>query len=165
MSVLKQYTGELIGARKKVTIGTNVFIGMNTIIMKGVTIGDNVIIGAGSIVTRDIPSNSVACGNPARVICSIEKYYEKRVSETQKEAIAIFAEYYKRYHKIPSKKLFNEFFWLFEKRNEDLLPEFIEKMRLTGNYDDSIARFNETKPVFDGYDHFVEHCIKIMGQE
>lgn len=51
-----------------VTIGNNVWIGGSVTILPGVTIGDNVVIGAGSVVTRDIPSNSVSVGNPARVI-------------------------------------------------------------------------------------------------
>ena len=51
-----------------VTIGNNVWIGGNVTILAGVTIGDNVTIGAGSVVSRDIPSNSVAVGNPCRVI-------------------------------------------------------------------------------------------------
>ena len=51
-----------------VTIGNNVWIGGGAILMPGVNIGDNVVIGAGSVVTRDIPSNTVACGNPCRVM-------------------------------------------------------------------------------------------------
>lgn len=51
-----------------VIIGNNVWIGGGAILLPGVTIGDNVVIGAGSIVTKDIPANSVACGNPCRVI-------------------------------------------------------------------------------------------------
>ena len=51
-----------------VTIGDSVWIGGSATILPGVTIGDNVVIGAGSVVTRDIPSNCVAAGNPARVI-------------------------------------------------------------------------------------------------
>ena len=51
-----------------VTIGNDVWIGGGAILMPGVTIGDNVVIGAGSVVTRDIPSNTVACGNPCRVM-------------------------------------------------------------------------------------------------
>lgn len=51
-----------------VVIGNNVWIGGGAIIMPGVTIGNNVVIGAGSVVTKDIPNNSVAYGNPCRVM-------------------------------------------------------------------------------------------------
>lgn len=54
-----------------VTIGNNVWIGAQVSILPGVTIGDNTVIGAGSVVTKDIPSNSVAVGNPCRIIKSI----------------------------------------------------------------------------------------------
>ncbi len=61
----------------KIKIGNNVHIGMNSIIMPNVSIGDNCIIGCGAIVTKNIPNNSVAVGVPAKVIESIETYYEK----------------------------------------------------------------------------------------
>lgn len=61
----------------RITIGNNCFIGSHAIILPNVVIGDNVVIGAGAIVTRDIPSNSVAAGAPARVISSIDSYAEK----------------------------------------------------------------------------------------
>lgn len=51
-----------------VKIGNNVWIGMNSIVMRGVTIGDDSIIGANSVVTKDIPSNCIAAGNPCKVI-------------------------------------------------------------------------------------------------
>lgn len=54
-----------------VTIGNSVWIGGSVTILPGVTIGDNVTIGAGSVVTRDIPSNSIAVGNPCKVIKKI----------------------------------------------------------------------------------------------
>lgn len=60
-----------------ITIDNNVFVGMGSIILPNVHIGSNVIIGAGSIVTKDIPDNSVAVGNPARVIKTIDEYYQK----------------------------------------------------------------------------------------
>ena len=53
---------------KPITIGNNVWIGGSVTILPGVSIGDNVTIGAGSVVTKDIPSNSVAVGNPCKVI-------------------------------------------------------------------------------------------------
>lgn len=51
-----------------IRIGKNVWIGSNCVILPGVEIGDNAIIGAGSIVTKNIPGNSVAVGNPCKVI-------------------------------------------------------------------------------------------------
>ena len=63
----------------EVRIGSNVWIGSGAIILPGVTIGDNSIIGAGSVVTKDIPSNVIAFGNPAKVYRKItpedDKYY------------------------------------------------------------------------------------------
>lgn len=53
---------------KHVTIGSDVWIGGNTVINPGVTIGSNVVIGSGSVVTKDIPDNTVAAGNPCKVI-------------------------------------------------------------------------------------------------
>lgn len=50
----------------EVKIGRNVWVGMNTIILKGSHIGDNSVIGAGSVVTGDIPADCIAAGNPAR---------------------------------------------------------------------------------------------------
>ena len=51
-----------------ITIGNNVWIGGSVTVLPGVTIGDNCTIGAGSVVTKDIPTNSIAVGNPCRVI-------------------------------------------------------------------------------------------------
>ena len=57
-----------------VTIGNNVFIGAKSIVLCDTRIGDNVIIGAGSVVSKDVPSNSVVAGNPARYICSLDEF-------------------------------------------------------------------------------------------
>jgi acetyltransferase-like isoleucine patch superfamily enzyme len=57
---------------KPVAIGNNVFVGASSVILKGVSIGDNCVIGAGSVVTSDIPTNSIAAGNPARVIGKLQ---------------------------------------------------------------------------------------------
>lgn len=77
-----------------ISVGNNVHIGNNVIIMPGVKIGNNSIIGCGSIVTRDIPDGSVAVGIPARVIESLDEYitknknkflYTKHLSKNEKK--------------------------------------------------------------------------------
>lgn len=62
---------------EKVKIGNNVFLGANSVVLPGVTIGDNVIVGAGAIVTKNLESNGVYVGNPAKFICSIDEYLIK----------------------------------------------------------------------------------------
>ena len=54
-----------------ITVGNNVWIGAAVSVLPGVSIGDNCVIGAGSVVNRDIPANSVAVGNPCRVVKTI----------------------------------------------------------------------------------------------
>ena len=51
-----------------ITIGEDCWLGGNVTVCPGVTIGDRCVIGAGSVVTHDIPSDSLAAGNPCRVI-------------------------------------------------------------------------------------------------
>ncbi len=60
-----------------ITVGDNVWIGAGVQVMPGVTIGSNVVIGGGSVVVKDIPDNSVAVGNPCRVIRPITEEDQK----------------------------------------------------------------------------------------
>lgn len=64
-----------------VHIGKNCWIGAGVLIMPGITIGDHTVIGAGSVVTKDIPPNTVAVGNPCRVLRKVDdhdrEYYFK----------------------------------------------------------------------------------------
>lgn len=68
-----------------VAIGNYVFVGAGSIILPGVHIGNRVIIGAGSVVTKDIPDNSVAVGNPAKVVCGIDEYLAKEKAKMRPE--------------------------------------------------------------------------------
>lgn len=63
---------EGICTAKPVNIGNDVWIGANVTILSGVTIGDNVIIAAGAVVTKDVPSNSLVGGVPAKLIKTLE---------------------------------------------------------------------------------------------
>ena len=91
-----------------VDIGNNVFVGASTTILPGVKIGDNVVIGAGSVVSKDIPSGSVAAGNPAKVICTYDEFVSRKSSEL---------------HNVPE---FNESYTL---RNPDFSDEMKKEMK------------------------------------
>ena len=162
-SVLKGKYGEVLGSAGKVTIGDNCFIGMNTVILKGTTIGNNTIIGAGSVVTGGYPSDCVLAGNPAKVICSLDEYREKRQKAQLAEAIELVREYEKVYGKVPSKEALAEFFWLFEERVNLENAAFIGKMKCVNNYEASLERFLNSKPLFYGYDSFIEYALKNKG--
>ncbi len=56
---------------RPIAIGNNVWIGAHVAVLPGVTIGDNAVIGAGSVVVKDIPANTLAVGNPCRVVKSL----------------------------------------------------------------------------------------------
>jgi len=62
----------------RVDIGSNVFIGTGAIVLCNTRIGDKVIVGAGAVVAKDIPSNSVVIGNPAKIICTYDEYIARQ---------------------------------------------------------------------------------------
>src|SRR5690606_4825400 len=75
--LLRDHEGRRYQKYAPISIGNNVFIGMNTIVLPGVEIGDNVVVGAGSIVTRSVPGGSVVAGNPARKMCDFSTWAER----------------------------------------------------------------------------------------
>lgn len=163
-SVLKEIDcgygkGTILGASGKVNIGNNVFIGMNSIILRGVNIGDNVIIGAGSIVSRDCESNGVYAGNPAKKIMDINEYYKKRLDAQVSEAKNLALDYFYRYKTLPKKEIFYEYFFLFES-NLNLPDKFIEQMELGGTKNESFNHIITGNNVFNNFDSFLDYVFK-----
>lgn len=72
----------------KIEIKDNCYIGVNCTILANVTIGPNAVVGAGSMVTKDVPPNTVVCGNPARVVKTTEEYKRKIVQIWQEQTPA-----------------------------------------------------------------------------
>jgi acetyltransferase-like isoleucine patch superfamily enzyme len=108
LAVIREVSGEMLCSSGKVVLKGNNFIGVNAIILKGVTIGKNSIIGAGSVVTHDIPSNSVAAGNPCNVIMTLDEYHKKRVKRSLEEAKKYAFEIYEKKKRLPK---INDFSW------------------------------------------------------
>lgn len=71
----------------KVTIHESCHFGARTIILPGVEIGPRAIVGAGSVVTKSIPPDSVAAGNPARVICALGDLLDKQRERMKSAAL------------------------------------------------------------------------------
>lgn len=72
-------TKKLIGYAKigKIEIKENCFIGDSVMVLPNVKIGPNSIVGSGAVVTKDIPPDSIAVGNPAKVIATVDEYIAK----------------------------------------------------------------------------------------
>ena len=70
------WAGDLVKVGR-VRIHDHVFIGANTTVMCNVTIGPHAIVGAGSVVSRNVPTNSVVAGNPAKLVCSMDQFKAK----------------------------------------------------------------------------------------
>lgn len=155
-SVLKGVYGEVLGSSGGVKIGNNVFIGMKTTILKGVHIGNNVIVGANSLVNKDIPDNCVVAGNPAKVIMSLDQYYEKRKKEQLAEATELVQLYRERYGKEPDDKALHEFFWLFCDGTDELPDCWKSMMALIGNEEYSYKRLKNNKKKFQDKDSFLK---------
>lgn len=161
-SVKKKLNGNVLGSNGMVCIGDNVFIGINTIILKGVSIGNNVIIGCGSVITKDVEENSVYAGNPAKKIATIDDYFSRRKEAQLNEAKELLRSYQKHYGKIPPKEIFRDFFFLFETRDSDIekVKSYKKVLDVGGNKELSLKQFYSTKPIFNGYDDFVNFCIR-----
>lgn len=151
--------GAILGAQSPVEIGSHVFIGMNAIITRGVRIGDHVIIGAGSVVTKDCEANSVYAGNPARKVCSMEAFYQKRKRLQLTEAKEIAIRYRARFGKVPPVEVFSEYFQLFFTcQQAEANPTFKAQMSRMGSFEQTLAYMDAVPPMFDGYEAFLAAC-------
>jgi maltose O-acetyltransferase len=97
-----------------VRIEDNVFIGAGTIVLPGVKIGKNSIIGAGSVVTKDVPENTVAAGNPVKVIKSLDAFLDEHRLNMVSEIC------------------FDESFTIRKNINDSMKKEMIETINSTG---------------------------------
>lgn len=100
-------------------------------------------------------------GNPAKIIMPLNEYYKKRNLLQFNEAKQIFCSYVERYGKEPSVELFDEFFWIFWNRNEELPDKFKRQMNWHEDYDEVFEEFQATKPLFENYEDFKKHCREI----
>ncbi len=146
----------------QVIIGNNCFIGFEALILKNTVIGDNVIIGARSVVSgSNIPSNTVWAGVPAKQICTLEEYIEKR----KKQEI----ESLKTRKKILDKRNnynisdFGWFMFYFLPRTEDNYERYIKNMEFNGVTNSPLVKnyFFSTPPLWQDYNSFLNDINKM----
>lgn len=148
---------EFVNSSGKIVIGNNVYFGHNCTVLKGVSIGDNCIIGYGSMVIKNIPANSVAAGSPAKVICTIDEYFEKRKHKSVEEAFEYARSIVERYNRKPEISDFWEEFPLFvDNSNIDKYSSLPIKQQLGKSYDIWI---NDHKAVFSSFDEFLNEAL------
>jgi galactoside O-acetyltransferase len=142
-------------------IGKNCWLGAGAIVMPGVTIGDNVIIGAGAIVTTDVPSDSVAAGIPARVVCTLDEYYQKRKTKALEEAKQYVRELYHYRGVRPTVEDFWEEFALFYHEKEKYPEAFVQRIKnvqMPGELYDEFIKNN--KPMYVSFEDFLNDALK-----
>lgn len=131
--VMRHVYGEFLNSSGRVTIGNNVGTGYNVTILKGVTIGDNVFIAANSLVTKDVPSNCVVGGIPAKVLCSLDDYRQKRLQQCEAEALDYARSIRERFDREPSvEEFYEEFSWFVDNENEREYPSIPISAQLGG---------------------------------
>lgn len=164
--VFRECYHDFVNSSGKVTIGSNIVFGRDVTILKGVSIGDNCIIGLGSVVSKSIPSDSVAVGVPAKVICSLEDYYKKRKTAQIREALE-FGRELARVKGIDNLKAsdFPEEWVLFVNEEEYNKSELLRKevdFRLKGKID--IKEFLHRPKPFSGFPEFLNAIMQNRTQ-
>ncbi|HHT7114380.1 TPA: acyltransferase [Bacillus cereus] len=161
-SVLRLKFGENVGEARKTIIGNNVFIGMNSVILMGSRIGNNTIVGAGSIVSGTFPDDVIIAGNPARVICNLDEYYEKRKIKSIEEAKQFANGFYDLKNRYPTiEEMGNAFSWQFLPRTTESLEKYSAFFNLKGDdHSDVVDCFMKSTPYYDSYNTFISHCIE-----
>lgn len=158
--------GVVRGHVAPVKIGNNVFLGARSMVLCNVKICDHVIVAAGAVVSSSIRKPGVYAGNPAKLVITLDQLKAVRDSRQLKEALTLAREYYHSFQKLPPREIFDEYFWLFEKRDADALPQYFKRqMCHSGNEKVCMQEFLHSEPEFDGFEAFLKWCEEKICRE
>lgn len=151
-----------VGDAGMTIIEDNCFIGMNAIILMGAHIGKNSIVGAGSVVSGEFPENVVIAGNPAKIICSLEEFYNKRKKVELDKAILFAKSFKNKYDVWPNiYEMTNAFAWMYLKHDKSSLDDYTSLFSLNGVEKGILEKnFLGTNSLFNSYEEFIEYCSK-----
>lgn len=156
--VISEKYGRNIGDAKPVKIGDNVFVGIDAMILMGTEIGSNVIIGAKSIVFGKIPDNCVVAGNPAKIICTLDEFYKKRVKNElvcARNNVILAKE---RIGRVPTvNEMGDAFAWLYLPRTDETIKSHAHFFNLPGQNNEKVKEnFLKSTPIYDSYESFID---------
>lgn len=138
-------------------IGNNCFLGINSTIMGGVCLGDNVIVATGAVVTKDVPSNTVVAGVPAKPICTLEEFYNRRKDRQVEDAFRLVNIIRKELNREPTILEMGSFYPLFLQREPRILKRLGIRTKLSGDIEEELVKdFYNSIPVFDSFEQFLE---------
>lgn len=155
----RRLSGMVLSGVGKVKIGNNIQIGINTTILMGTEIESDVIIAANSLLKGKYESGYVYGGSPAKKICSINDFFQRREKIQTQMAVELTLEYKKKYGVFPNKKLFepSHLFVIFSPINE--YPDHFWKGHGQLNNSELIKKYysSHARP-FASFEDFIRHC-------
>lgn len=157
------YGEELPSGGMPIRIGNNVFVGANCTILGGVNIGDNVIVAAGSTVCKSLPSNTVCAGSPARVVKSLDEYYQKRKADYITDAKNNAQYIWTHMGKLPTMEEMLNFIVLFMPRTPENMQKYVlNRHRVAGSAEKYAEILKKTKQQYPDYEAFL---VDALGED
>lgn len=157
--VMKVAYGDIIGNAGPAFGGNSVFIGINTIILRGAKLGNNIIVGSNTSVSGGFPDNCVIRGNQERAIYSFEENKKKRGYRVVDEMKRTPQMHYSKYHKSATENILFEYLGICENKKEHLNPLCMGTLgRCHGSKDKTIEKFKTHKLIYENCDELLRVC-------
>ena len=162
--VLEDAYGEILpSGGMPINIGNNVFIGANSTILGGVNIGDNVIVAAGSTVCKSLPANTVCAGSPAKVVKSLDDYYQKRKTDFVTDAKDNARYIWPHTGKLPSMEEMLNFVVLFMPRTPENMRKYVLNRHRVGGSSEKYAEILQN--IEQQYPDYQAFLVDALGEE
>lgn len=161
--VFRNLYHDFVNCCRPVKVGSNIVIGRDVTILGGGSIGDNSIVALGSLITKPMPPNSVICGRPAKVMCSIDEYYIKRKSLQIQEAIDYGISIIERKGRDPIIEDFPEE-WVLFLTKEEYESNTIVKNNVDFRMSKYLDEFFLSMKPFNGFLEFKNSIIKAYNE-
>ena len=159
-SVASRVYGQFVGGSLPVVIGDNVFIGEHATILMGTTIGNNCIVGANSLVKGAFPDNVVIAGNPAKIVCTLEEYYQRAKKNWVDDAKRCAKSIYEHTGRKPTiEEMSDTYIELYMPHTQATIDQYPYMFTRSADDHEKIKNdFLSSKPLYPNFESFLEDC-------